>query len=387
MPDAAEFGDGIRFLLQQALGQAIRRNAAQSHTPCLCILVVDVDRIPHQKQVVSTVKPCRTGTHDGDASFAAIHSGLHAVEEFMNRHARVVAYPSFDVSNGYGLVDFVSATGRFAGAYAHAAAGGDQRIVIEQNPCGEFRMSVAHVVNVSRHIDMSRAGFDAFGRDRHEHIAAHGFCGFKEAFAEVFHGSHKGCGCSAADAAKTREHHLLGGLIDMVPVNGGASSFNQIAQGEFDESRTRTARCAATAGSLRHFLVIAQQNTGKTHGIVKHQKAGVPNDNVNRIAGIEVHEGLEVKSLRGLVVAQCVVVLDPVPYAVADHLFLSCCRDFVAGWKRKGIAGAGLFFWCFRKPAFDKRPQKDWQIVLKSGSGKRPTLRVVTDPDRRYLFV
>ena len=236
MPDAAELGDGIRFLLQQALGQTIRRNAAQSHAARLGVFVIDVDRISHQEQVVSAVQAGRPRTHNGYASLAAIDSRFHAVKEFVNRHARVVAYPTLDVADGDRLVDFVAAAGRFAGTHAYASACGYQRIVIEQNSRGKFRMAVAYVVDIARNIDVSRARFNALGGNCDEHVAAHGFGRFKETFAEMLHGAHESGRSRAADAAEAREHHLLGRFIDVIPVDSSSSALDQIAQSKFNEA-------------------------------------------------------------------------------------------------------------------------------------------------------
>ena len=286
--------------------------------------------------MVGAVKARRARTHHGHARLGAVYRGLHALEELVNRYTRVVAHPALDVADGNGLIDFVAAAGELTGAHADAPASCYERIVVQKDARGQFRMTVAHIVDVARNVDVSRTCLDALGGDRCEHVAAHGLGARKQTLTEVLHGAYKRRGRRAADAAKTCEHHLLGRLVDMIPVDLVAAAFDEVAKRKLNQAGACSARRAAAAGGLRDFFVVAKQDARETHGLVEYEKTSVADDDIDGVAGVEVFDRLEVKPFGSGIAPGSVVVLDPVPYAVADHVFLSCCRVFARAASRAG---------------------------------------------------
>ena len=60
-----------------------------------------------------------------------------------------------------GLIDQIAATGNFAKAHTDTAAGGGHGVFLQNHTEGMFRLAVADVVNITRHVDLGGTGFDA----------------------------------------------------------------------------------------------------------------------------------------------------------------------------------------------------------------------------------
>ena len=91
------------------------------------------------------------------------------VKKFRGAHAELISGVTLQIANGNRLLIESAGAGGFTRAHTHAAARSDQGIPFEKHPFGHLRPTVTNVIDVARHIDMRRAGFNA-GSGRRAHI-------------------------------------------------------------------------------------------------------------------------------------------------------------------------------------------------------------------------
>ena len=91
------------------------------------------------------------------------------VKKFRGAHAELISGVTLQIANGNRLLIEAAGAGGFTRAHTHAAARSDQGITLEKHPFGHLRPPVTNVIDVARHIDMRRTGFNA-GGSRRAHI-------------------------------------------------------------------------------------------------------------------------------------------------------------------------------------------------------------------------
>lgn len=91
------------------------------------------------------------------------------VKKFRGAHAELISGVTLQIANGNRLLMKRRAQAASPRAHTHAAARSDQRISFEKHPFGHLRPTVTNVIDVARHIDMRRTGFNA-GGSRRAHI-------------------------------------------------------------------------------------------------------------------------------------------------------------------------------------------------------------------------
>ena len=310
--------DGVRFALQNPLGQPIRRNPPEGHSPRLLVLIVNIDGVTLHQEVVGAVQARGACPYDRYAGFGFVRDRADVFKELGDRRPGIVRHVALHVADRHRRIHPAASAGRFAGTHADAAAGRDQGIVLQQHAHGEIRMAVSYIIDVARNVDVRRTGLDALGGHGRIDVAGNiPGIGHEAPQKETDGADHRGRR-RKPDAAETCFLHLFGAFEDVIPVYHPTVAVDRILQRRFHQNRRHAARGAAPAARLTGAAVVAQQNARERHFGVKDEKALRPHESINGVAGIEIRESREVQPFGSLIAPLRVVVLDAVPDAVQD---------------------------------------------------------------------
>ena len=153
--------DVLTLGLQDVLRQAVAGDADRGHAADALLRVENIDLDAFQQQFVGTGNACRACANDGHTFFVLHRARLEAqalVDDGL------VGRVTFEQADGHRPVSGLAAASRFAEAHADTAAGGRQRVFVEDDAKRVIKLSALDAVDVFRHVDFRRAGFDTGGR-------------------------------------------------------------------------------------------------------------------------------------------------------------------------------------------------------------------------------